>query len=113
MGGARILVLDDDSFDAEIQQREEPILVDFWADWCAPCKRIAPALAELAIELAGRAVVAQVDVAANGDLVSRFGIRNIPTLIVFKRGRVVDQMVGAAHKAEIARWLAPHLEPGV
>ena len=111
MGADHILDLDDDNFDSEIQARKGPIIVDFWADWCAPCKRIVPALEELAQELAGRAGIARVNVDDSGDLSNRFGIRSVPTLVLFKRGKVVDQLVGAAPKAEIRALLERHLEP--
>jgi thioredoxin 1 len=104
-----ILVLNEDTFDAEVQKTAEPILVDFWAAWCAPCKIIAPSLEQLAQEMSGRARVAKVDVDSNGDLANRFGIRSIPTLMVFKDGRVVDQLVGAAPKAQIQQLIEKHL----
>jgi thioredoxin 1 len=105
----KILVLNEDTFDAEIQKTAEPILVDFWAAWCAPCKIVAPSLEQLADEMSGRARVAKVDVDSNGDLANRFGIRSIPTLMVFKGGRVVDQLVGAAPKAQIQQLIEKHL----
>ena len=104
-----ILKLDETNFDDETKQHEKPILVDFWAGWCAPCKVIAPSLEQIAEELAGQAHVAKVDVDANGDLANRFGIRSIPTLVVFKQGRVVDQLVGAAPKDQIRRMVDKHI----
>ena len=104
-----ILKLDEENFDEKIQQHEGPILVDFWAGWCAPCKVIAPSLEQIAEELVGQAHVAKVDVDANGNLANRFGIRSIPTLMVFKQGRVVDQLVGAAPKDQIRRMVDKHL----
>jgi thioredoxin 1 len=106
----KILILNEDSFDEEIQRPSGPILVDFWASWCAPCKAIAPALEELAEEMNGRARIAKVDVDNNGDLANRFGIMSIPTLVVFKNGRVVDQLIGAAPKPHIQRLLDKHLD---
>jgi thioredoxin 1 len=105
----KILILNEDNFDDEINQKAGPILVDFWAAWCAPCKIIAPSLEELAEEMAGRAHVAKVDVDSNGDLANRFGIMSIPTLVVFKDGRVVDQLIGAAPKPQIQQLLEKHL----
>ena len=105
----RILVLDDDSFDDEIKTIQGPILVDFWANWCDPCKTIAPWLDELADELSGRAHIAKVDVDENGDLVNRFGIMSIPTLVVFKDGKIVDQLIGAAPKDKIQSLVARHM----
>ena len=105
----KILILNEDNFDDEIQKRQKPILVDFWAAWCAPCKKIAGALEELAEEMAGRAHVAKVDVDVNGDLANRFGIMSIPTLVVFKQGRVVDQVIGAAPKKQIQQLVEKHV----
>lgn len=104
----RILILNDDNFDDEVKSIRGPILVDFWANWCAPCKTIAPWLEELAEEFAGRAHVAQVDVDENGDLVNRFGIMSVPTLVVFKDGKIVDQTIGAAPKDRIRALLGKH-----
>jgi thioredoxin 1 len=103
-----LFILDEDSFDGRITQAQLPVLVDFWTDWCAPCKRLAQTLRELAAELAGRVEIAMVDVDANGDLAYRYGIQSVPTLIVFKRGHVVDQMIGAAPKSHILRMLDRH-----
>jgi thioredoxin 1 len=105
----QILILNEDNFDDEIQQGAEPILVDFWANWCAPCKIVAPTLEALAEELAGRVRVAKVDVDDNGDLANRFGIMSIPTLVLFKNGRVVDQLIGAAPKPQIQKLIEKHL----
>jgi thioredoxin 1 len=108
MAGEKIVVLSEDNFDEKISSIEGPVLVDFWAAWCGPCKIIAPSLEQLSDELAGRATVAKVNVDENGDLANRFGIRSIPTLMVFKDGRVVDQMIGAAPKEQLRRLLEKH-----
>lgn len=108
MASDRILTLDDDNFDDEIKSIRGPILVEFWANWCGPCKTIAPRLDELADELSGRAHIAKVDVDENGDLVNRFGIMSIPTLVVFKDGRVVDQLIGAAPKDKVRNLVTRH-----
>jgi len=108
VAGGNAIELDEDNFDDEINSRQGPILVDFWASWCAPCKRIAPVLDEIAVEMAGRVHVAKVDVDANGDLSNRFGIRSVPTLVVFCGGRVVDQLIGAAPKDKIREMLERH-----
>lgn len=110
MASEKILILNEDNFDDEIQQRSEPILVDFWANWCAPCKIVAPTLEALAEELAGRVHVAKVDVDDNGDLANRFGIMSIPTLVMFKNGKVVDQLIGAAPKPQIQKLIDKHLD---
>lgn len=109
MASDKILILNEDSFDDEVKQKTGPILVDFWAGWCAPCKTIVPALEEIAEELSGRAHIAKVDVDVNGDLANRFGIMSIPTLIVFKDGKIVDQLIGAAPKAQIRALIEKHL----
>jgi thioredoxin 1 len=109
MSNAEIVHLNDDNFDEQIKKIREPVLVDFWAAWCQPCKAIAGPLEQLASEMAGRAVVVKVNVDESGDLSNRFGIRSIPTLMVFKEGRVVDQMVGAAPKEQIRRLVEKHL----
>ena len=85
------------------------MLVDFWASWCGPCKIIAPWLEELAEELSGQALIGKIDVESNGDLANRFGISSIPTLILFKNGRVVDQMIGAVPKVQIRKLVEKHL----
>jgi len=105
----KILILNEDNFDDEVKQKTGPILVDFWAAWCAPCKIIVPHLEQIAEEMSGRAHVAKVDVDENGDLANRFGIMSIPTLIVFKNGKVVDQLIGAAPKHQIRGLIEKHL----
>jgi thioredoxin 1 len=109
LAGESILTLTEDDFDDHIANAAIPILVDFWAAWCPPCKMIAPSLEAIADEMGERARVAKVNVDENGDLANRFGIRSIPTLMVFKRGRVVDQMIGAAPKDQIKRMVEKHL----
>jgi thioredoxin 1 len=104
------LTFNDDNFDEQVAKLAGPVLVDFWAAWCGPCKVVAPRLEEIAGEMSGRAHVAKVNVDENGDLVNRFGIRSIPTLLVFKNGKVVDQMVGAAPKTQIQRMVEKHLD---
>ena len=90
---------------AEIINTDQPVLVDFWATWCGPCRALAPVVEELAHEFAGKAVVGKCNVDDCDDLPMNFGIRSIPTLIFFKNGQVVDRIVGAAPKADIAAKL--------
>ena len=90
---------------AEIINTDQPVLVDFWATWCGPCRALAPVVDELAQEFAGKAVVAKCNVDDCDDVPMNFGIRSIPTLLFFKNGQVVDRIVGAAPKADIAARL--------
>jgi len=103
-----ILVLNESNFEEEARRPAGPLLVDFWAAWCAPCRLIAPHLEALAQEYQGRARIGKVNVDENGGLASRFQIRSIPTLLVFKDGRVVDQLIGAVPKDSIQQLLDRH-----
>ena len=94
MAGLGVLEVNDATFDREVLQSEQPVLVDFWAVWCGPCKAIAPAIDALAAKYAGQLKVAKVNVDQNGATPSRYGIRGIPALLFFKGGKVADQIVG-------------------
>lgn len=94
MAGQGVLEVTDSSFDQEVLQSEQPVLVDFWAVWCGPCKAIAPIVDSVAASYAGKLKVAKVNVDQNGATPSRFGIRGIPALLFFKGGKVTDQVVG-------------------
>jgi len=98
----------DDNFE-EVINSEKPVLVDFWAEWCGPCKMIGPIVEELAGEYDGKAVVGQVDVDANPQVSAKFGIRSIPTLLVFKGGEIVDKQVGAVPKSILSQKLDAQL----
>lgn len=109
MSSPQVVHLTDDTFDETIKHAQGPVLVDFWAAWCPPCKVISPYLDQIAGEVEGRATVAKVNVDENGDLSARFGIRSIPTLVIMKDGRVVDQTIGAMQKDEIRSFLQKHI----
>jgi thioredoxin 1 len=97
------LHLTEDTFDAEMGKHEELLMVDFWAEWCAPCRAIAPALDELARESAGKVSLAKVNIDEHPALAARYGIRSIPTILFIKSGEVVDQVIGAVPKAQIKK----------
>ncbi len=94
----------DNNFE-EIIGSDQPVLVDFWAEWCGPCKMIAPVVEELATEYDGKAVIGKVDVDSNPEVSAKFGIRSIPTLLVFKKGEVVDKQIGAVPKNVLSQKL--------
>ncbi|WP_207433610.1 thioredoxin [Sabulibacter ruber] len=100
--------LTDASFEEAIQS-DKPVLVDFWAEWCGPCRMIGPVVEELAKEYEGKAIVGKLDVDANPVITSKYGVRNMPTLLVFKNGQVVDKQVGAVPKYVLEKKLAAHL----
>lgn len=101
MASANTVILTEQNFDQEVLKSPQPILVDFWAEWCGPCKMIAPVLDELADEYVGRARVGKVNIDEHQSLAAKYGVRAIPTLLLFKGGEVAEQMVGAKSKREL------------
>ena len=95
----------DDTFDAEVRQSDIPVVVDFWAEWCGPCKQIGPALEDLSVELAGKVKIAKVDVDNNPNSAAAMGVRGIPALFIFKDGQIVSSRMGAAPKAALQNWI--------
>ena len=99
------IALTDDNFSAEVLSAETPVLVDFWAAWCGPCRMVAPIVEELANEYAGRAKICKLDVDDAQKTAGEYGIRSIPTLLIFKEGKVADQVIGAVPKSQITEKL--------
>ena len=95
----------DDTFDAEVRNSDVPVVVDFWAEWCGPCKMIGPALEELAVEYGGKVKIAKVNVDQNPNSPAQLGVRGIPALFLFKDGQVVSNKTGAAPKAALKGWI--------
>ena len=97
--------VDKSNFQADVLDAKEPVVVDFWAEWCGPCKMIAPALEDIAVELGGKVKIAKLNIDENPELAAQFGVRSIPTLMIFKGGEVADIKVGALPKTALSHWI--------
>ena len=102
---AKAIALSDETFENEVLKSDKPVLVDFWAEWCGPCRMVGPVVDELAGEYEGKVKVGKVDVDSNPQTSTKYNIRSIPALLIFKNGEVVDQIVGAVPKAELKKQL--------
>jgi len=99
------IAVNDTNFDDVVIKSDKPVLVDFWAEWCGPCRMIAPMVEEISVEFSGKAIVAKCDVDSSPGFASKFGIRNIPTILFFKDGKIADKQVGAVPKANLVAKL--------
>lgn len=106
---AKPIEFTDSNFESEVEQSNTPVLVDFWAEWCGPCRMIAPAVEELAGEYEGKAKIGKVNVDNNPNVSVKYGIRSIPALLIFQNGEVVDQIIGAVPKSQIKKQLDAQL----
>jgi thioredoxin 1 len=95
----------DKSFQSDVLQSTEPVLVDFWAEWCGPCRAVAPVLEEVAGELKGKLKIVKLNVDENPETAAKYGIQSIPTLMIFKNGQMASRQIGAAPKAKIVQWI--------
>jgi thioredoxin len=109
MAGGNILEFSDQNFEQEVLKSDKPVLVDFWAEWCAPCRMMTSVVEALAGEYAGRAKVGKLNVDENGSVSSRYNIRSIPTVLIFKNGEIKDQLVGTTSKDNLAKLLDKNL----
>lgn len=109
MASSLVIQIKGDNWKTEVLDATVPVVVDFWAEWCGPCKMLAPVLDDLSAELSGKVKIAKVNVDDNRDLAAKFNIRSIPCLLVFKAGEVKGQMVGAMSKSQLKEKLAPYI----
>ncbi|MCB1650995.1 MAG: thioredoxin [Alphaproteobacteria bacterium] len=103
------LGVSDAEFDKEVLQADQPVVVDFWAEWCGPCKQLSPVVDELAQELAGRVKVVKVNIDESPNVPTQYGVRGIPTLMIFKGGKLVDTRVGGMPKSQLSEWIESQL----
>ncbi len=109
MANANVVTLSNNNFEQEVTKSTTPVLVDFWAEWCGPCKMLSPLIDEIAEEKLGKLKVGKVNVDENQEIATKFGIRAIPTLLIFKGGQVKEQIVGMTGKKDLEKKLATHL----
>jgi thioredoxin 1 len=109
MAGTNTVTFTDGAWDADVLQSDKPVLVDFWAEWCGPCRMMSPTIDALADDYAGRVTIGKLNVDENGGAAMRYGVRGIPTLLLFKGGQVVAQKVGATSKSDLQQLIESHL----
>jgi thioredoxin 1 len=109
MAGLNTLTFSDSTFDKDVLGSDVPVLVDFWAEWCGPCRQMGPTIDTVATEYAGKLKVGKLDVDANGGTAMRYNVRGIPTLLLFKAGQVVEQRVGAIGKSDVQKMVDAHV----
>ncbi len=109
MAGQNTLTFTDAAFDSDVLQADKPVLVDFWAEWCGPCRMLGPTIDAIASEYDGKIKVGKLNVDDNGNTAARYQIRGIPALLLFKGGKVVDQRVGAVPKSDLTKMIDAHL----
>jgi len=105
MAGEKVIVITKSNFEEKVLKSDKPIMVDFWAAWCGPCRAVAPAMDELSEEYDGRALIGKVNVDEEGELAGKFRVMSIPTIMLFKGGQVVEKIIGLRSKAELSRIL--------